>query len=489
MEDSSGKLNLLSSFFHSSLTMDNRFQTLKDIFLWFDKIKEKERFEVNEIPFSQMDQWFFTENAEKLVHKSGKFFRIEGLKVSTNFGNTEAWEQPIINQPEIGILGILTKVFDGTRYFLMQAKMEPGNVNILQLSPTVQATKSNFSRVHKGKLPAYLEYFVDSSKSNVLIDQLQTEQGGRFLKKRNRNIVIEITDNIELLPDFRWLTLGEIKELLKIDNFVNMDARSVISTIPLIDDRVISQLEITPLVKHRSITLIGEDLLYSILEKTKSYKTTDEIISWYTSQKVDYEMMVETIPLSSLKSWKITTDRIYNDERFFSVIAVKVSAGTREVSSWTQPLLKDLHSGLLGFILKKINGVLHFLVQAKAEPGNIDCIELCPTLSCSNFEFVKEEQNKPPFFDYFDGTKQVRIIYNTLQSEEGGRFYQLQNKNMLVVVDEHEALELPPNYMWMTLHQIMDFMRFGLLNIEARSLISGINFNFEPIETQKNKKS
>jgi len=482
MADSSEALNLLSSFFHSSMTLENRFQSLEDIFLWFDNIKKEERFEVNEIPFSQMDQWFFTENAEKLVHKSGKFFRIEGLKIKTNFGDVEEWEQPIINQPEIGILGILTKVFDGTRYFLMQAKMEPGNVNILQLSPTVQATKSNFSRVHKGKIPTYLEYFIDSSKSKVLIDQLQTEQGGRFLKKRNRNIVIEVSDNIEVLPDFRWLTLGEIKELLKIDNFVNMDARSVISTIPLIDDYIISQLEANPYANNSFITPIGNDILNSITDKTTPYKTIDEIISWYTSQKVEYEITTETIPLSALKSWRITDDNIYNNERFFSVIAVKVSAGTREVSSWTQPLLKDFNIGLLGFVLKKINGVIHFLVQAKVEPGNIDCIELCPTISCSNFEYVKKSPDKPPFFEYFAGTKkQADVIYDALQSEEGGRFYQLQNRNMLVVINDSEQLELPPNYTWMTLNQIMNFMRFEFFNIEARSLISSINFNLESI--------
>ena len=72
MAHSSETLNILSSFFHSSMTMENRFQSLKDIFLWFDSIKKGERFEVNEIPFDQMDQWFFTENAEKLVHKIGR---------------------------------------------------------------------------------------------------------------------------------------------------------------------------------------------------------------------------------------------------------------------------------------------------------------------------------------------------------------------------------------------------------------------------------
>src|ERR1035437_3582754 len=152
-----------SSFFYSSLTLNNEFQNFEEFISWFDQKNRDESFVVNEIPFSELDQWYFTENKRSIVHKSGKFFRIEGLHVSTNFGDVKEWEQPIINQPEIGILGILTKVINGVRYFLMQAKMEPGNINILQLSPTVQATKSNFSRVHKGKSPAYLEYFTDSS--------------------------------------------------------------------------------------------------------------------------------------------------------------------------------------------------------------------------------------------------------------------------------------------------------------------------------------
>jgi NDP-hexose 2,3-dehydratase. len=119
------------------------------------------------------------------------------------------------------------------------------------------------------------------------------------------------------------------------------------------------------------------------------------------------------------------------------------------------------------------------------EPGNIDCIELCPTISCSNFEYVKKSQDKPPFFEYFDGTKkQADVIYDVLQSEEGGRFYQLQNRNMLVVINDSEQPELPSNYTWMTLNRIMTFMRFEFFNIEARSLISSINFNLESTKKQ-----
>ena len=65
---------------------------------------------------------------------------------------------------------------------------------------------------------------------------------------------------------------------------------------------------------------------------------------------------------------------VESDPRYFSVIGVKVTAGTREVTHWMQPLLKDSNIGLLAFVCQEINGVLHFLVQAKVEPGNLDII-------------------------------------------------------------------------------------------------------------------
>src|SRR5262249_17485966 len=150
------------------------------------------------IPFADMVGWRFAPGTGNLVHDSGKFFSVEGLELTTDFGWTNHWAQPIINQPEIGILGILVKEFDGVLHCLMQAKMEPGNVTTLQLSPPVQATRSNYTRVHRGSSIPYLEYFVATRRSGVLVDALQSEQGAWFLHKRNRNMVVEVTDDIVL---------------------------------------------------------------------------------------------------------------------------------------------------------------------------------------------------------------------------------------------------------------------------------------------------
>ena len=447
--------------------------------MWFKSKFNPDEFCVEKIPLKYMEKWRFDDNKNKLYHESGRFFSVEGIHVKTNFGNKYEWEQPIINQPEIGILGIITKVFDGIRYFLMQAKMEPGNINTLQLSPTVQATKSNFSRVHQGKLPVYLEYFTGEKSVKVLVDQLQAEQGGRFFQKRNRNIIIEISDDVDVYDDFCWLTLAELKLLLRKDNILNMDARSVLSTIPLIDENILADFDkinidkLSEINKYK-ISETGKDYINSFISNDALHDI-DEIISWYTQQKVIFELDVSRKPLSQLQCWKIGENSIYSENGFFSVIGVKVGAGTREITHWMQPLIEDPNIGLLAFITKKIKGIPHFLVQAKVEPGNKDIIELHPTVSCSNYTHIANQKQKPFMFDEIFNKKNI-IHCDSLQSEEGGRFYQIQNRNMIVELVYSCEQELPDNYIWMTLRQMKEFMRYGMFSIEARSIISAINF-------------
>jgi oxidase EvaA len=63
-----------------------------------------------------------------------------------------------------------------------------------------------------------------------------------------------------------------------------------------------------------------------------------------------------------------------------------------------------------------------------------------------------------------------------MQSEEGGRFYQEQNRNIIIEAGDDLAVDaIPDNYIWVTYEQLLFFLRFNnFLNIQARSLISMI---------------
>lgn len=469
--------NIEYHFLKSALTVDETILSINDFMEWLEEKKNKTKHVVTSIPFSKLQEWGFNSSTGNLEHSSGNFFLIEGINVKTNWGNLNTWQQPIINQSEIGFLGIITKKIDGILYFLMQAKIEPGNINAVQLSPTLQATKSNYTQVHKGSAPLYLEYFIkDRDDVTVLLDQLQSEQGARFLKKRNRNIIIEVTSKIEVKDDFCWLTLGQIKQLLAHDNVINMDTRTVISGIPFGNLEMLQDINV-----QNKLDTYGEGLLMSELDEISSLHSIEDIISWITKHKSFAELDVERIPLNQVKDWSKDDKAIYHkDHKYFSVIAVEVEIGNREVHSWTQPIVKSAQEGVIAFLIKKINGVYHFLVQAKLESGNFDIIELAPSIQCLTGNYRKgENEYEVEFIDYVlnPGAKNSIVHYSTFQSEEGGRFYKEQNKNMIIEVGEDFNVNVPDKYIWMTLNQIKTFIKFNnYLNIQSRSLLSAVNF-------------
>jgi oxidase EvaA len=443
---------------------------------WFAARRQAHRFVVRRIPFADLRLWRFDE-AGGLSHESGKFFAVRGLRVRTNHGPVREWDQPIIHQPEIGILGIATRETDGVRRFLMQAKMEPGNVNTLQLSPTVQATRSNYTRVHGGKRPQYLDLFTDRGASATLVDQLQSEQGARFMRKRNRNIIIDVAGEVPPHEDFHWLTLGQIHRLLRADNIVNMDARTVLACASVRAETAALPAGDPPAVDAAGRRLEGfaKDVLLSLSMSSEEpgLHTMDGVLSWLSEMKSRAEMTTETIPLDELRGWRRDGDEIrHQSGRHFSVIAVSVEAGSREVVSWTQPLLRHFSHGLAGFLAQKIGGKLHFLARASVEPGNHDVADVGPTVALAGSEDGSWEHPGTPFLDRFLNAPPAAVRYSAVQSEEGGRFYHFQNRYMIVEVPPAEVVETPDDFIWMTLAQLQELTRFGMVNIETRNLLA-----------------
>ena len=448
---------------------------INSIVKWIKEQNEIVNISISKVPWKYLDKWFFDKVDGNLRHDSGKFFSIDGIRINTTWGNIHQWEQPIINQPEIGFLGFIVKEIDGILHFLVQAKIEPGNVNHVQLSPTLQATRSNYQQTHGGKKPLYLEYFQNVKNEQILLDQLQSEQGARFLKKRNRNIIIKVDEDIEIYNNFVWLTLGQLKALIKLDNIVNMDTRTVISGIPFGS----FTSETIDFFNHlNKSNECQAKFLKSALIKDKSLYSMEDIITFMTQIKSVNDLDVKQVKLQDMQEWLVTEDEIKRvDDKFFKIIGVSVEIGNREVVKWSQPMVEPVQEGLCAFVCKEIEGVLHFVVQAKLECGNHDIVELAPTVQTLTGDHKQTPKNSLPFLDYVLNIPKEKIYFDTFQSEEGGRFYKEQNRNMIVIAGDEISNELPENFIWMTLNQLYVFIKFNnYLNIQARNLIATISF-------------
>ena len=456
--------------------------TLQEIQAWLAAEQATQRLAVAPIPFASLDQWYFGGAPLHLAHRSGRFFTIEGLHVATDAGPVAAWDQPIILQPEIGVLGILTTVFDGARHYLMQAKVEPGNINGVQLSPTVQATFSNYSRVHRGASTLFLDQFLAPARGGVLIDHLQGEQGSRFLRKRNRNMVVELpAAQARQLPHndrFRWMTLHQIKQLLRQDNLVNMDARSVLACIPT----GYGQGHLESAAPH-DFSFFDDSVMPSARPPRRqvSRHTTDEIIHWLTDLRSRHHLHLEPRALDQLEDWVFDDHSIHHASgNIFAVIAVAVETTVREVQRWTQPLLHHPGYGLNGFLMQRVAGVVHLLMRACLYPGNREIFELGSTVSRSNADLYVGRPDAPRYLDLFYDPPQEQLRYAAVQSEEGGRFYHYQNRYMIRELPADVELDPSPTHRWMALAQVQDFLRHGYVNIEGRNLLACLDLSAAP---------
>jgi oxidase EvaA len=471
-------------FYLSSLTEYNPFYTTAEIHSWLCSLSEGTSFSVETISLQEVKRWSFEEETLNLYHETGGFFSIQGLTVRTNCGPIENWSQPIICQPEIGLLGIITKEFQGILYFLMQAKAEPGNLNTFQLSPTVQATESNFTRRHGGKHTEYLEQFLGNSPARILVDQLQSEQGARFYKKRNRNMIVQVPDDYDVAATsyYKWLTLGQLLQLTTLDNTVNMDARSVVSCIsfdpevkssaaPVDRLQLMSCLASSRLIQT-PVTPLAIDLMLSAHSNSSPLYAQENLVAKVAHEKSRGELYAQLISLKDVQDWEIGPDQIsHRDRKYFSVIGVRVQGENREVPSWDQPILKQQSDGIVGFIARSVRGTLHFLVQMRIECGNMDVLELAPTVQCITDSYA--EGKLPPYAEYFTQPGRATIMLDIMQSEEGGRFYREANRNLIVFANEDFPTDEHSRYVWMTLYQLKKFIKYSnYLNVEARSLLS-----------------
>ena len=217
-----------------SLKDDNQLYKLDHIIDWFTKKREQSDMTVEEVGINELEKWSVSNQTGNIAHETGGFFEIIGVRATNTFDREvgkKGWTQPMIGKNPGGILGLLMKKINGIPHYLLQAKAEPGNIGKLQLSPTLQATTSNLLKAHGGHKPKFAEYFDGPKTAKIIYSKWQSEDGGRFHLKSNYNMIVEVDENEEVdVPDyFIWVTLFQIKQLLKIENFVSPHVRGIIS--------------------------------------------------------------------------------------------------------------------------------------------------------------------------------------------------------------------------------------------------------------------
>ncbi|MBD1167808.1 NDP-hexose 2,3-dehydratase family protein [Pelagibacterales bacterium SAG-MED06] len=405
-----------------------------------NKIKKNIYFKKKQIKLKDAKYWEFE---DAISHKSNKFFQIYGYYINKNFPKIKKFYQPLISQKEIGYLVIFQAKLKNKNFFLLQLKAEPGNKNIIQLSPTIQATKSNYTRVHGGKKTKYLKYTY--KKENFLLNINQPEQGSKYLNKFNKNMIIK-TNKIKNLPEnFIWIEKNELVKLSNINNLLNMDTLSVLSCY----------------LKKNNID--------------KPINTLKKINDKYLNFKEKYFIKLKKVPLTKMKNWTYDNYKYFDKKNvFFKINAFKIKTDLREISHWSQPLISDYNHGLNVLFVKKNRGTLNYLCQLVQEVG-YDIPHFTSTIMLKNC--IHKNNDLIKSFIKKNNIKINKKVIDVNNSDEGGRFNNNQTKNIVYEINGSINKLEKLNYIWISYNQMIELLKKKLLTIELRNLFGVLNLN------------
>ena len=406
---------------------------------WLNNQKKINKIKIKKKKINSLKDWIFKQNI--IFHKSNNFFSIKPFLFQQK--NKKIF-QPLIVQGERGILGIVKKKVRDKDYYLLQSKIEPGNINGVQISPTVQATKSNYLRKHGGKKTLFLDYFLKRQNKLKIISKIKlSEQGSRFLKKKNWNILLEADKiNIPLKKNYCWLTKENIKYLINKKNILNMDTISVLSS------------------------AIKKNLNENTLNSNTKIKNILNLLD----KKIKIKRKI--INFNDLKGWEIKKNSISDiRNKYFSIFFLDVVANLREVKKWEQPIISDHFSSMNGFLVSKINNTMHYLLKIINEPG-FDQSKYTSTIFEKNFNLNSRKNIK--FLSFF---KKNNCLMNLVNSDEGGRFLNNQTRNLINEIKDYKKINLNKNFIWASHNQVIDLIKQNKITIEARNLFACYNID------------
>ena len=433
------------------------------VLAWLAEYRQSIDCTVERIPFGQSREWSFDAERSSLSHRSGKFFSIRGYRCESVDRGT--YYQPLIDQPETGTQGFIIQRDGRQIELLVQARTEPGNIGTVQIGPSIQATYSNYTKVHQGKTPLFLDRFhhPDQSTATVILDTVQPELGSKFLHKWNRNIVIECDDLADFShPMFRWVSLGSLCQLMQAEHVVNNDARLVVGLLAL---------ELGPDLFQNAESELGQLTARSFASTVGiSFPNVERADLWFSRMREQSSLKVQPIPLSELPGWSIADDRISHDEGlYFSVVQVKVHAADREVTDWDQPLISAEHTADVTLICREHHGVLNFLFRVESQIGNQKGAQLQPTM-CLDNEGIDQ---LPTEVAELLAPERLIQQFRFQGSDEGGRFYRYVSRYDVRWIESSNAEWLPADYCWLTLGQIQQLLaRPDYISDESRSILS-----------------
>lgn len=373
-------------------------RSLSELTRYLGETIEGARFQRSRVTFDGQDEWAIRDGV--LSHRSNSFFHVVGYQ---NGGR----EHLLLYQPQNALNGIALHRDGRQTCLLLQARVEPGNTGIGNFGPTVQSTAGNYMRQHGGRATTHLDlFFTYHPDCQPISNSTQFDLGDYYLHKTKTISAIETSGLLDTEQNMVWVEAPVLIQALHTSHLINTDLRSLLVTLDW--DALLAPSDVPA-----QPSLTGSPAML------------DKLALPPAAPRERGRM----VPLDQLTDWAVTDDGIADRAgRGRSVQLVRVETGTREVPVWTQPLVCAANRQHVVLLVRNWQSdAPEFLITAGREIGVSGGQVLQPSAI----------HTSGPVPDLQPAGS--RIIHDCTQSEEGGRFMELETRYQIVEVDSTHA--------------------------------------------------
>lgn len=409
------------TFINSFLEMENFLRAVHDI----------SKFTLEQVDLATQREWSIDSGA--MSHSCNGFFHVCGIE-----SKVTAQQKLVLYQPQSALTGLAFYQKNGLIYVLLQARVEPGNTNVVQFGPTIQSTPANYLKLHGGKETSCTTWFTQYSKEvTPLSSSMQFDLGERYFQKSKWHNYVELSSPVIDDQSMVWVSIEALREALSTSNFLNADLRSLLAVFDW------------NLILGKQCDLKPTNNTKVMFDVTPKLNFSNQHWKW--------------ISLDNLKSWQVSSSGIIDTaEQGYDVKIYKTGSLSREVSQWYQPLMRASSSGLVRLYLRKSGDSYECLVTIAWEFG----ISGGKIVHPSYVIYPGKSSKLPPAYS---NATELASFY---QSDEGGRFIEHESLYQVLLVDQFEACE---NQYWISMSSLASLMRMSnTTSIQLRTIASSI---------------
>ena len=202
-------------------------ESLVDLYQRINNYKMFQEIIVTTVPLNQLVDWRVDDYG--IICKKQADFMVRYYDIEISGREVRNWTQPLFKAIGNATFGLITKVENNIRKFLVRIKPEIGAFDKIEIGPSVQWEPSHYL-YNDNQIDKLFRKHIEEN-IGIMNKVVLSEEGGRFYHEQNYNYIIEInTNEISDLPEeYVWTDYSTLNYLIQVNNCLNIQLRNLLS--------------------------------------------------------------------------------------------------------------------------------------------------------------------------------------------------------------------------------------------------------------------